>query len=72
MSKRDLKGSKCREHVQTAQITERDDSMDGENGGRTERCVVQELEQKLEMATQAVNEKDKEIEAKNVEMQRRA
>ena len=32
---------------------------------------VQELEQKLEMADQAVNDKDKEIEAKNTEMEER-
>ena len=70
MSKRDLKAlgasvvNTSRLRSGTTARTERMADDDLEALGR-----VQELEQKLEMAEQAVNKKDKEIEAKNAEME---
>ena len=73
MSKRDLKTSV----VNTSRLLElrsgttaRTERMaEGQNDDLKVLGRIQEMEQKLELAEQAVNEKDKEIEAKNAEME---
>ena len=78
MSKRDLKalGASAVNTSKRLELrngtTARTEAMETEQNDRegTEALeCFQELEQKLEMAEQAVNEKDNEIESKNVEME---